>query len=51
MAEGKDIAWMQYAYIGGALLGGILLGTFVVAPAWQKFQEKRATHKKVEAKK
>ena len=55
MAEGKDIAWLQYAYIGGALIGGIALGTFVVAPAWKKFQDKKkakkTTGKAAEAKK
>ena len=44
--EGKDIAWQQWAWCGGALLAGVALGTFVVAPMWEKMQAKKEAKKK-----
>lgn len=41
MAEGKDIAWKPIAYCIGALAIGLLIGVTVVAPAVEKFQEKK----------
>lgn len=44
-AEGKDIAWTQWAYCGGALLAGLALGALVVAPMWEKAKAKKAAKK------
>lgn len=52
MAEGKDIAWEQYAYIGVALVGGILIGTFVVPIVVKKLKgNKKTTAKTAETTK
>ena len=50
-AEGKDIAWTQWAYCGGALVAGLVIGTFVVAPAWEKMRAKKAAKKGTTASK
>ncbi|MDN5201228.1 hypothetical protein QQ008_07640 [Fulvivirgaceae bacterium BMA10] len=50
-AEGKDIAWAQWAYCGGALVAGIALGTLVVAPMWEKARAKKAAKKGTTANK
>lgn len=53
MAEGKDIAWTQWAWCGGALIAGVVIGTFVVGPLWNKMQDENAakTSGKAEVKK
>ena len=50
-AEGKDIAWTQWAYCGGALVAGLVIGTFVVAPMWEKAKAKKAAKKGTTASK
>ncbi len=42
MATGKDIAWTQWAWCGGALIAGLVIGTFVVAPMWDNMKSKKA---------
>ncbi len=39
--EGTDIAWTQWAYCGGTLVVGLLIGTLVVAPQWEKVKAKK----------
>ena len=36
----KDTDWKMIGIVCGALLGGLAIGTFAVAPAWQKHKEK-----------
>ncbi|MFY0689162.1 MAG: hypothetical protein JXQ90_18475 [Cyclobacteriaceae bacterium] len=45
MAEGKDLAWMQWAICGAALLAGVAAGTWVVAPMLNKEKSKKETKK------
>jgi hypothetical protein len=36
-----DIAWMQWLYVGSAVLGGIAIGVWVVAPMLTKKKAKK----------
>lgn len=51
MTHGKDIAWKQIGFVGGAFVVGALLGVFVAAPMIEKMQKKKETSKLTEKKK
>ncbi|GAA0892633.1 hypothetical protein GCM10009122_23120 [Fulvivirga kasyanovii] len=36
----KDTDWKMIGIVAGALLGGLAIGTFALAPVWQKHKEK-----------
>ncbi|MBL6444670.1 hypothetical protein JMN32_00010 [Fulvivirga sp. 29W222] len=37
----KDTDWITIGIVAGAFIGGIALGTFAIAPAWEKHKEKQ----------
>lgn len=43
MAHGKDIAWTQIGFVGGAAVLGLLAGIFIAAPMLQKMKDKKKT--------
>lgn len=47
MSQGKDLAWKPIAYCAAALVLGVVVGTFLVAPTVKKLQEKNQAKSKI----